>query len=111
MSIKLPLLLEDVQILGTIEQASSADASQGGAPAASGAPVLTGLSKLLILAVTPAQAEVLLFARTTGTLDVVLRSPLDTGLTVATDGVILKTLIDKYGVLPPQLIQAVLPKP
>ena len=111
LSVKLPLLLEDVEILGTIDQAATTEAAQGGGAAPSTPPVLTGLSKLLILAVTPAQAEVLLFARTTGTLDVVLRSKLDAGVTVTTDGVILKTLIDKYGVLPPQLIQAVLPKP
>jgi hypothetical protein len=40
---------------------------------------------------------------------VVLRSPLDTDATVATDGVILKTLIDKYGLLPPQLVQTIVP--
>jgi Flp pilus assembly protein CpaB len=113
LSVKLPLLLEDVQVLGTISQASETAQNAQAAPAASGAPTttLSGLNKLLILAVTPAQAEVLLFARTTGTLDVVLRSPLDTGQTVTTDGVILKTLIDKYGVLPPQFVQAILPKP
>jgi Flp pilus assembly protein CpaB len=109
LSVKLPLLLEDVQVIGTLAQTAPAPA-QGGAPAASTAPTLTGTSKLLILAVTPAQAEVLLFARTTGTLDVILRAPEDAGVTVTTDGVILKTLIDKYGILPPQLVQTILPK-
>jgi Flp pilus assembly protein CpaB len=108
-SVKLPLLLENVQILGTIEAAAPAPAN--GQPAASGPPSLSDANKLLILAVTPAQAEVLLFARTTGTLDVVLRSPLDTDATIATDGVILKTLIDKYGLLPPQLVQTIIPTP
>ena len=110
-SVKLPLLLENVQILGTIDQAVAAPAAANGQPAASSPPSLTGANKLLILAVTPAQAEVLLFARTTGTLDVVLRSPLDTDKTVATSGVILKTLIDKYGLLPPQLVQTIVPTP
>jgi Flp pilus assembly protein CpaB len=109
-SVKLPLLLENVQILGTIDAPVTAPAN-GAAPAASGPPTLSDVNKLLILAVTPAQAEVLLFARTTGTLDVVLRSPLDTDATVATDGVILKTLIDKYGLLPPQLVQTIVPTP
>jgi pilus assembly protein CpaB len=109
-SVKLPLLLENVQILGTIDAPVAAPAN-GAAPAASGPPTLSDVNKLLILAVTPAQAEVLLFARTTGTLDVVLRSPLDTDKTVATDGVILKTLIDKYGLLPPQLVQTIVPTP
>jgi pilus assembly protein CpaB len=110
-SVKLPLLLENVQILGTIEQAVAAPAQAQGAPAASSPPSLTGANKLLILAVTPAQAEVLLFARTTGTLDVILRSPQDTNATIVTDGVILKTLIDKYGLLPPQLVQTIIPTP
>jgi Flp pilus assembly protein CpaB len=109
-SVKLPLLLENVQILGTIDAPVAAPAN-GAAPAASGPPTLSDVNKLLILSVTPAQAEVLLFARTTGTLDVVLRSPLDTNATVATDGVILKTLIDKYGLLPPQLVQTIVPTP
>jgi Flp pilus assembly protein CpaB len=108
-SVKLPLLLENVQILGTIEAPVAAPAQ--GAPAASGPPTLSDVNKLLILSVTPAQAEVLLFARTTGTLDVVLRSPLDTNATIATDGVILKTLIDKYGLLPPQVVQSIIPTP
>lgn len=108
-SVKLPLLLENVQILGTIDAPVAAPAN-GAAPAASGPPTLSDVSKILILAVTPEQSEVLLFARTTGTLDVVLRSPLDADKT-ATGGVILKTLIDKYGVLPPQVVQTVVPTP
>jgi Flp pilus assembly protein CpaB len=114
LSVKMPLLLEEIPVLGTISSAAAATTPAGGAaapaPSAPAAPnVLTGGGKLLILAVTPAQAEVLLFARTTGILDVVIRSPLDVGVTETTDGVILKTLIDKYGVLPPQLVQTVLP--
>jgi Flp pilus assembly protein CpaB len=67
--------------------------------------------KLLILAVTPAQAEVLLFARTTGSLDAILRSPLDAGQTAETTGVILKTLVDLYGILPPEIVQVPIPTP
>jgi Flp pilus assembly protein CpaB len=67
--------------------------------------------KLLILSVTPAQAEVLLFARQTGVLDAVLRSPADAGQTVETTGVILKTLVDTYGILPPEIVQVPIPTP
>ena len=65
LSVKLPLLLQDIQVIGVIEGAPST-AAQGaeGAPAPSTGPVITDARKLLILAVTPAQAEVLLFART-----------------------------------------------
>lgn len=109
LTVKMPLLMENVQVIGVINSAATAPATgQGGAPAPSTAPVLSGGSKLLILAVTPAQAEVLLFARTSGTIDVVYRSANDTDQ-VATDGVILKTLIDKYGILPPTVILAQTP--
>lgn len=107
LTVKMPLLLENVQVIGVINQAAAA--AQNGQPAASPAPAtLTGASKLLILAVTPQQAEVLLFARTSGTIDVVYRAAQDTA-TVTTDGVILKTLIDKYGVLPPTVIISQIP--
>jgi Flp pilus assembly protein CpaB len=112
LSIKLPLLLQDVQIIGTIESAPPAPATDAqGQPLPSTAPVLSGATKLLILSVTPAQAEVLLFARTTGTLDVILRSPADAGQTVETTGVILKTLVDLYGILPPEIVQIPIPTP
>lgn len=112
LSVKLPLLLQDVQIIGVITQPAPAPAEgTQGQPAPSAAPVITGANKLLILSVTPAQAEVLLFARTSGTLDVILRSPSDAGVTVETTGVILKTLVDEYGILPPEIVQVPIPTP
>lgn len=113
LSVKLPLLLQDVQIIGVIDPppAAAPPAAQG-QPAPSQAPAFTEpVNKLLILAVTPAQAEVLLFARTAGTLDAILRSPLDAGQTAETTGVILKTLVDTYGILPPQIVQVPIPTP
>jgi Flp pilus assembly protein CpaB len=112
LSVKLPLLLQDVQIIGVIAPPAPAPAEgTEGQPAASVPPTITGGNKLLILSVTPAQAEVLLFARTTGTLDVILRSPADAGVTVETTGVILKTLVDDYGILPPEIVQVPIPTP
>jgi len=67
----------------------------------------------IVLAVTDAQAEALVFARTTAcgealtdadcsaAIDVVLRSPDDKGTTETTGGIILQTILDQYGVLPP----------
>jgi Flp pilus assembly protein CpaB len=110
LSIKLPLLLQDIQIIAVLESPTPPPA-EGQAPAASQKPSITGNNKLLVLAVTPAQAEVLLFARTTGTLDAILRPPSDAGQTVETTGVILKTLVDTYGVLPPEIVQVPIPTP
>jgi pilus assembly protein CpaB len=113
LSIKLPLLLQDVQIIGTIEPPPPAPpATAEGQPVPSAAPQFTDVqNKLLVLAVTPAQAEVILFARTAGTLDAILRSPLDAGTTAETTGVILKTLVDLYGILPPEIVQVPIPTP
>jgi hypothetical protein len=113
LSVKLPLLLQDVQIIGVINPPPPpAPAQAQGQPVASRAPQFTEpQAKLLILAVTPAQAEVLLFARTAGGLDVILRSPLDAGQTAETTGVILKTLVDLYGILPPEIVQVPIPTP
>ena len=111
LSIKLPLLLQDVQIIGVLDAAAPAPAEGQAAPAASTKPVITGANKLLVLAVTPQQAEVLLFARTTGTLDAILRPPSDAGQTTETTGIILKTLVDVYKILPPEIVQVPIPTP
>lgn len=113
LSIKLPLLLQDVQIIGTINPPPpAAPAQQANQPAPSVAPqVNLEEQKLLVLAVTPQQAEVLLFARATGALDAILRSPLDAGITVETTGIILKSLVDAYGILPPEIVQVPIPTP
>jgi len=111
LSIKIPLLLQDVQVIGVLEAAAPAPAEGQAAPAASTKPVITGANKLLVLAVTPQQAEVLLYARTTGILDAILRPPSDAGQTVSTTGVILKTLVDDYGILPPEIVQVPIPTP
>lgn len=112
LSVKLPLVLQDVHVIGVIDAPPTAPTTAAnGQPLPSQAPTITNLPKLVILAVTPAQAEVIIFARTTGTLDAVLRSPLDAGQTVETTGVILKTLVDKYGILPPQIVQVPIPTP
>lgn len=112
LSVKLPLLLQDVQVIGVIDSPVPPPAgAANGQPAPSVGPAISNLPKLLILALTPAQAEVILFARTTGTLDAILRSPADAGQTAETTGVILKTLVETYGVLPPELVQVPIPTP
>jgi pilus assembly protein CpaB len=113
LSVKLPLLLQDIQIIAAIDPPPPpAPAAQQGQPAPTAAPqVALDQQKLLILAVTPAQAEILLYARTSGTLDALLRSPADAGLTAETTGIILKSLVDDYGILPPEIVQIPIPTP
>lgn len=117
LTVKAPVLLQEIQVLGTIEApvapAQGAQGSQAPAAPAPAVPTLTANKKLIILAVTDAQAEALIFARATtcgvpilevdcsAALDLVLRSPEDKGTTETTTGVVLKLLLDTYGVLPP----------
>jgi pilus assembly protein CpaB len=111
LSVKLPLLLQDVQIIGVLDAPAPAPAEGQAAPAASTKPAITGANKMLVLAVTPQQAEVLLFAQSTGTLEAILRPASDAGQTVETTGIILKSLVDKYGILPPAIVQIPIPTP
>ena len=101
-------------------------AVEAGASAAPGAPTttLTGQQEIVVLAVTPQQEEVIRFnqlsgAAPLGAISLVLRSVDDfidpvTGAPVVsepvkTTGVILKTLVDSYGVLPPEVVETVTP--
>jgi len=124
LSVKIPVLLQDIQVIGTIEPPPApVPAAQEGQPAPSTAPQV-GLDqqKLLILAVTPAQAEALTFVRDLNTaatnyptahsqIDITLRSPADAGKTVETKGIVLKSLVDDYGILPPEIVQVPIPTP
>jgi Flp pilus assembly protein CpaB len=74
------------------------------------------------LSVDAQMTEVIKFAQVAGNISLVLRSADDfidpvTGLPLETPplpdettGMILKTLVDRYGVLPPELIETVLPE-
>ena len=106
-----------MQVIGTLVPPPPAASSSSGQQQASNAPTtsLTGQQELVILAVTAQQAEVIKFAQIDGQISLVLRSPKDfldaTGNPVVpapdkTTGIVLKTLIDQFGVLPPQVIPA-----
>lgn len=105
-TVKAPVLLQDLQVLATIDQAPAA-APNGSPQPSSGPQANPAATKLIVLAVTDSQAEAILYARTIGTVDLVLRNVADAGQTSNTSGVILKTLFDTYGVLPPYLIKAI----
>jgi pilus assembly protein CpaB len=113
------LLLEGMQVLGTL--LPPAPAQQGEQPAASGEPTTTlqGQQEIVILSVTAQQAEVIKFAQIDGDISLALRSPADfvdeqgnpvVSVPAGTTGIILKTLVDGgYGVLRPELVEAILP--
>lgn len=118
------VLIQGVQVVSTILPPPPAPAAaEAGAetPApATGATVLNGQQEIVILAVTQQQAEVIRFAQLDGTITLMLRSPKDfvdadgnpaIPDTVITTGIILKTMVDDWGVLPPQVIYTVQPSP
>jgi pilus assembly protein CpaB len=69
-------------------------------------------TQLVILGVTAQQAEVLRFAQSPDTsITLILRSPEDEEAPdEKTTGITLRQLVDKWAVIPPQLIEAVPPK-
>ena len=124
------LILQGMQVLGTLLPPVAAPAANEAAPSTAPAEAGTTLNEqqeIVILSVSPEQAEVIRYAQVQSnpltTLSLVLRSPDDfidpaTGQPVPpvvaeTTGITLKELIDKYGVLPPVIEQPVVqtPKP
>jgi len=124
-STSVKVLLEGMQVLATVqpEPASSGNQNNNNNPSASPTPSGPDLTQdsteLVILSVTAQQAEVIKFAQLQGSISLVLRSPKDffdpngqpiLPLPAGTTGVILKTLVDGgYGVLRPELVEAILP--
>jgi pilus assembly protein CpaB len=109
------LLLQGMQVIGTVlpprETAEGQQVSEPGT-------TLNGQQEIVILAVTPQQAEIIKYAQMDGSVSLVLRSPQDfrdeagnviPGTVAGTTGVTLRILVDEYDVLIPQLVEAVLP--
>jgi Flp pilus assembly protein CpaB len=111
------LLLQGMQVIGTLLPPRETAEGQA-ANAAETGTTLTGQQEIVILAVTPQQAEVIKYSQLDGSISLVLRSPQDfrdeqgnviPGQVVGTTGVTLRVLVDEYDVLIPQLVEAVLP--
>jgi Flp pilus assembly protein CpaB len=125
-STSVKLLLQGMQVMGTLLPPVAAAPANGGtaSPAPSSAPTgpstaLNGQTEIVILAVSAQQSEVLKFAQLDGSVSLALRSPSDfidptTGAPLVptaakTTGITLKQLVDTYGVLPPEVVQTVTP--
>jgi Flp pilus assembly protein CpaB len=119
-SITVKMLLQNMQVVSTLlPPPSTSNGQPQESPSAGGGTTLNGQQEIVVLAVTAQQSEVIKYAQTDGCISLVLRSPKDyvddsgnatePGLD-PTSGIILKTLVDEYGVLPPQVVEAILPK-
>jgi Flp pilus assembly protein CpaB len=107
------VLVQNVQVLGTLLPPPPEDQGQEqpaeGEAANEQGTALTGQKQIVIVAVTPQQAELIRFTQLDGNLSLVLRSPEDKNTAPdATTGVTLATMVTDYGVLQPELIQVIL---
>ncbi len=124
-STSVKLLLQGMQVLGTLLPPPPQDTGNNAEGETTGQPdtALTGQQQIVIVAVDAQQAEVIKYAQVEGSISLVLRSaddfrdpatglPLDPTLIIpaTTNGIILKSLVDEYGVLVPQLVEAILPR-
>jgi pilus assembly protein CpaB len=121
------LILQGMQVLGTLlpppEQTSGGNdtntSDDQGGDNQQPSTALNGQQEIVILSVTPQQAEVIKYSQMDSSLSLILRSADDfidpltgeniTPLPAETTGVILKTLVDTYGVLPPEVVETVTP--
>jgi Flp pilus assembly protein CpaB len=113
------VLIQGVQVVATLLPPAPATETGVATPAPeSGVTALTGQQEIVIIAVTAQQAEVIKFVQLDGTITLTLRSPKDfvdasgnpvVPPTVTTTGIVLKTMIDDWGVLPP--LPIVVPEP
>lgn len=108
------VLLQGLQVVSTILPPPPTTETGAATPAPnSGGTSLNGQQEIVILAVTTQQAEVIKFAQVDGNITLTLRSPKDfvddngnpvVPETVPTTGIVLKTLVDDWGVLTPTWI-------
>lgn len=119
-STSVKVMIQGMQVLGTLlpPPTGTTDGTDTGTDTGT---ALTGQQQIVILAVDAQQAELIKFAQLDGSISLLLRSaddfldpvtqqPLPDGpVPDTTTGVILKTLVDTYGVLPPELVETVLP--
>ena len=123
------VMLQGMQVLGTLLPPPTTTTQEQGAqpsaqPGAQPGTALNGQQEIVALAVDAQQAEVIKFAQMLNREDaisLILRSPDDfidpaTGKPYETPkapddttGIILKRLIDRYGVLPPEVVETILP--
>jgi pilus assembly protein CpaB len=121
-STSVKLLLQGMQVVGALLPPPPAAAEGQPQPDPGSGPTgLTGQQEIVLIAVTAQQAEVIKFAQLDGSITLVLRAAAEfqerdedgnviDPPPVVTTGVILRTLVDEYNVLTPQLVETILPE-
>jgi Flp pilus assembly protein CpaB len=113
-------IIQNLEVLGTltppVTTTTTGQQQTQPQPSAGAAVGLTGQQMIVILAVTAQQAEVIKYAQVNAAdnadtpISLILRAPADASAPPdKTSGIVLKTLLDQYGVLPPVLLEGTLP--
>ena len=91
------VVVQKVQVLAAVPKDTTTDSGDSSSSSTEVQPDV-----IVVLAVTPQQAEVIRFAQMDGNISLALRSPGDYAAgDVSTSGITLRKLVDDYGVLPP----------
>jgi pilus assembly protein CpaB len=103
-------IIQNLEVVGTLlppppnQEGTTDDTTDGTAPS------LNGQAQIVILSVSAQEAEVLRFGQIDGTLTLVLRSPEDKEAPAdETTGITLRQIVDNWAVIPPQVVETVLP--
>ena len=103
-------IIQNLEVVGTLlppppDQGTTTEETDPNAPS------LNGQAQIVILSVSAQEAEVLRFGQIDGTITLVLRSPDDKDApNDETTGITLRQLVDNWAVIPPQVVETVLPK-
>lgn len=98
------VVVQNVQVLASIVAAPTEPTNVVGAASTPQPDVV------VLLAVTPQQAEIVRFSQLDGNVSLALRAPADsTAAAIDTSGITLKQLVDQYGVLKPEPVTVVPP--
>ena len=109
------VVVQNLQVLGTLlppppEDTGQEQPAEGEETINEQGTALTGQKQIVIVAVTPQQAEIIRFTQLDGNLSIVLRSPEDKETAPdATTGITLAELMTDYGVLKPEMLEVILP--
>ncbi len=104
-------IIQNLEVVGALLPPPPEGTTTDGTTTDGTAPTVNGQAELVMLAVSAQEAEVLRFGQIDGTITLILRSPEDKEAPAEeTSGITLRELVDNWAVIPPQVVETVLPK-
>jgi len=101
-------IVQNLEVVGTL--LPPVQQQEGGENADPNAPALNEQNQIVILAVSAQEAEVIRFGQIDGSITLILRSPEDAEAPAdVTTGITLRQLVDAWAIIPPQIVETVLP--